>query len=403
MLATAVLLAGPCFADTPGSYLRDLKTSTPLAAANLPASAHLLGTPYEKAIIGSTTKWRLDFALNGKYVRFRALAGVGDKLGAQAAAIFTVLGDDATLFKSNGAQYSGDPPANLDLDVTGVNRLSLIVTDDGTDPFPKEVVWADPIVYSGDASIPDPPAWPPVVTNQNAAPAPVATLVPNSNIGPVAPQQAPAPVPEPDAKPAPSFGGAKGQYLAPPMLSGRTVLVIPFHRVLWEPWASSDIAAEIRYQLASQLHMNVIPIEQVRQQLGDTSGYLSPDEVRQAAGAVGARYVVMGSIEKFQLPSGGGGVGIRVPFFGIGVRTLDADVKFDFEVEDASGQMLLSQKAEASKSQSSVSGGIFAPGAAVRVHTQPNIDELMNKTIQAAVGSFISLAVPVLVPDHDAK
>jgi len=392
-LAIAVLFAvtgpGLCMADESVCYLRDFRSSTELTPANLPAAAHLLGTPYEKAIVGSSPKWRLDYMLNRKYVRFRALAGVGDRLGAQVAAIFTVLGDGQTLFKSNGAQYSGDPPVNLDLDIAGVKHLSLIVADDGADPFPKEVVWADPIVYSSDASIPDPPAWPPVVTNQNPSPAPVAST--------------PAPNSEPKAKPAPSFGEAKGQYLAPPMSSGRTVLVVPFHRVFGEPWASNDIADEIRDQLASQLHMNVVPIEHVRQQLGEVSGYLSPDEVRQAAGAVGARYVVMGSIEKFQLPSGGEGGGIRVPFLGIGVRTMDADVKFDFEVEDASGHMLVSQKAEASKKQSSVSGGIFTPGAAVDVDSRPDIDKLMYKTIQAAVGNFISLVKPVLAPDHDSK
>jgi hypothetical protein len=368
--------------------------STPaLTQSNVPSTAHLLGESYQKAIVEpdgtAGTTWKVDFRLDGGFVRFRALAGVGDKLGAQVAADFSVQGDGRTLFKSSGPQFSGDPPINLDLDVTGVRRLSLIVSDDGSDPFPKEVVWADPVAYPSGAVIPDPPSWPPVQTNPGAL-APVVPEYPPTSPAP--------PVPQVSAPPSSPSDGDSPRLLAPPILDGRTVLVVPFQRVFGFSQASYQVAAEICRQLTLDLHMNVVPLDQEHQALGRANGYLSPDEIRQAAQMVGARYVLMGAIDKYQLPSGGGNVKIYVPFFGIGVRTIDADVKLDFELADASGRVLVSRTAEASKSQSSVGGGVFTYNGGVRVRSGLNPDELMKDTVQDAAQKVVAYVKPIVNP-----
>lgn len=434
LAATAVVLAlasAPALAQAPVS-LRDMSSTPALSAANTPATAHLLGTAYNKAIVGETNgsvkghyRWQLSYRLNGAYSRFRALAGVGDKLGAQAAALFEVDGDGTPLFKAGGPQYSGDPPLNFDLDVRGVKQLTLVVSDDGVDPFPKEVVWADPTLYPVGASVPDPPNWPPVVTNAGAsapeddgpattaappagspapgpvdeAPAPAAPLAPPAQAGPDS-DETPQPM-------APPFRGAIGQPMAPPFagaggpIGGRhTILVVPFRRVYGMPEVSYDLSAEIVDELSTKLHVNVVPIGQAERDLQGASGYLDPEEIREAARMVGARYVIMGAIDKFQLPSGAGGAGIRVPFLGLGVRTVDADVKFDYEIADASGAVIFTKTAEASKSQSAVSGGIFSYRGGVDVHTGVNPDQLMNQTVQAAVDKMVNDVKPVLHPAH---
>lgn len=153
--AFSLFVARPCSADPSTVFLRGITGAPALTTANLPSAVTLAGNTYTHAVAGpagatgtgADAIWRVDFALGGKYGKFSALAGVADQLDRTSGAIFIVEGDGKQIAGSAAAQYSGDPPLRVDVDVSGINTLSLIVKTDGKNPLPAQVLWADPALY----------------------------------------------------------------------------------------------------------------------------------------------------------------------------------------------------------------------------------------------------------------
>lgn len=78
--------------------------------------------------VGVRSPSTLTYNLGGKYIRFKATA-VADR-AEYTMVHFTVKGDGVTLFGPTAALSRGSVPAMIDIDVTGVQTLSLIVEDD---------------------------------------------------------------------------------------------------------------------------------------------------------------------------------------------------------------------------------------------------------------------------------
>lgn len=89
------------------------------------------GTEYAKGI-AAHSRTELVYRLPEKHRIFQAIAGIDDRLRPGGNVHLLILGDDRTLFEDD---LSGkDAPRPLELDISGVNRLKLIVDfGDGMD------------------------------------------------------------------------------------------------------------------------------------------------------------------------------------------------------------------------------------------------------------------------------
>lgn len=153
----------------PPTFLADMQVVTGVAAGNL-TPATLFAVQYRKAIWGGCAyggvpiysaspidedlrdryrrwgfsgEWRVVYNLQGRYARFRALAGLADKSEPSVGAVFVVRGDGRVLFASDFMQV-GAKPMSLDIDVTGLSQFELVSL---IQCFGAAVVWADPAVY----------------------------------------------------------------------------------------------------------------------------------------------------------------------------------------------------------------------------------------------------------------
>lgn len=148
----------------PPAFLADMSAVTGVVSTML-APQRMFGIVYRKSIsvespcgmeqatpipgIGPTALWKVVYNLQGRYVRFRALAGLVDQPSQGGGAIFTVVGDGHVLFKSQ-VKSVGERPDSIDLDVTGVSELDLLAVL--SQCTRNVVMWADPAVYPAASS-----------------------------------------------------------------------------------------------------------------------------------------------------------------------------------------------------------------------------------------------------------
>ncbi len=85
------------------------------------------GVRYSRGL-GAQSPCVLAFALNKQAKRFTALVGPDDMGNKDIALTFYVLGDGKVLFESREMSI-GDAPVPVDVDLTGIQRLGLLVTD----------------------------------------------------------------------------------------------------------------------------------------------------------------------------------------------------------------------------------------------------------------------------------
>jgi alpha-galactosidase len=123
----------------------------------------LNGTSYAKGL-GAHAFSGVEYRLGGIAARFQSDIGVDDEVGANGSVVFHVIADGTTIYVS-GVMRGGAPHQTLDLDVTGVNRLTLGVSDadDGINYDHADWAGAQLIVSS------TVPASPPVPTGLVAA------------------------------------------------------------------------------------------------------------------------------------------------------------------------------------------------------------------------------------------
>lgn len=88
-----------------------------------------MGGKYFSRGIGLQSISVMPFQLNGKGLRFKAVVGSDEKGNKDIPIRFHVLGDGKILFQSREMKV-GDAPQAIDLDIRGVGRLGLLVTDE---------------------------------------------------------------------------------------------------------------------------------------------------------------------------------------------------------------------------------------------------------------------------------
>jgi len=99
--------------------------------------------------LGMYAAGEVSFTLGGACTEFAADAGVDDAAGLEVSrtrvggtAAFTVLGDGAPL-AATGTVTTRDPARPLHADLTGVQTLTLRVTDGGDGTQNDHASWAD--------------------------------------------------------------------------------------------------------------------------------------------------------------------------------------------------------------------------------------------------------------------
>lgn len=92
-------------------------------AADAPA-LRLGGEEYRKGL-ALHSRTLVVYRLPDRFTRFKAVAGIDERVHPRGSVHLVIRGDDRVLFE--GDVTGADPPRNLDLDVTGVRRLSVLV------------------------------------------------------------------------------------------------------------------------------------------------------------------------------------------------------------------------------------------------------------------------------------
>lgn len=102
----------------------------------------IAGVNYERGL-GTHAPGRIQITLDGGKAMFTAKAGLPDSVkGTQARVEFIVRGDGKTLWKS-GRVLPGNPAKDVSVDLTGIKKLELVVTDGGNGNTSDHAVWAD--------------------------------------------------------------------------------------------------------------------------------------------------------------------------------------------------------------------------------------------------------------------
>ena len=162
LLIAIVLLSVGCKPKTTEIWLDDLKIKTfsegiPSVSAkkNQAGDSILIAGKHFERGIGVQSVSVLSFLLNGKAVQFSALVGADDKGNKNMKVQFYVLGDQKVLFQS-GYMKVGDAPKKVEVDLTGIQRMGLLVTvnldDEGYGKTYSD--WADAKLVMQEGNVP---------------------------------------------------------------------------------------------------------------------------------------------------------------------------------------------------------------------------------------------------------
>jgi len=131
-------------------WLDQLDLSTATQGAGLPnknksvdgKTISIGGKTFERGF-GTHSESLLIVLLNGKASSFNAFVGIDDEIkGHDPAAEFVVNGDGKKLW-SSGIMHLGDAPKACSVQLTGINKLELVVTDGGNGNYYDHADWAD--------------------------------------------------------------------------------------------------------------------------------------------------------------------------------------------------------------------------------------------------------------------
>ncbi len=138
-----------CSRKTRSIWLGDMQIKTfsegiPAVVSNKSSASDsiLMGGTYFKRGVGAQSISVLAFQLNGKARQFSATVGADDKGNQDIPVKFFVLGDRKILFASKELK-AGDAPENVNINLKGVERLGLLITDDAEGHNRTYANWAD--------------------------------------------------------------------------------------------------------------------------------------------------------------------------------------------------------------------------------------------------------------------
>ena len=128
-----------------GALHADQNVAAPRFARNIVGASLKVGTESFANGIGTFARSLLEFPLNGQFRRFTAKAGVDAVTEGRGSVVFEIYGDGKKLW--NSPTLSGlDAPKEIDLDLTGVDRLRLVVTDAGDGNKFDVADWLEPVL-----------------------------------------------------------------------------------------------------------------------------------------------------------------------------------------------------------------------------------------------------------------
>jgi len=111
----------------------------------------IAGTKFAKGF-GTHALSRLIIDLKNGAERFTAKVGIDDETGGKGSVEFRVEGDNKKLLWSSGIMHGKEPAKTLDVDLGGVAKISLIVTDGGDGNDNDHADWANAVIrYHGKA------------------------------------------------------------------------------------------------------------------------------------------------------------------------------------------------------------------------------------------------------------
>jgi alpha-galactosidase len=135
ILAATISVLSSCKENTSKLWLDDLKLES-FAQGIRPYKTKtnyrndtisINGVHYQRGV-GGITPSIFSFNINGNARRFSAEVGVDDSANTEIPLKFYVIGDRKILFES-GEMKVGDSAKNIDVDLTGIQRLGLLVID----------------------------------------------------------------------------------------------------------------------------------------------------------------------------------------------------------------------------------------------------------------------------------
>jgi len=128
-----------------GPLHADQNVGMPRFARNVIGSPLKIGATAFANGIGTFARSLLEFSLNGQFRRFTAKVGVDAITEGRGSVVFEVYGDGKKIWSST--TLSGlDALKEIDIDVTGINRLRLVVTDAGDGNKFDVADWCEPVL-----------------------------------------------------------------------------------------------------------------------------------------------------------------------------------------------------------------------------------------------------------------
>ena len=122
-----------------GPVEKDLSNGEDAAGDGRPIA--LRGTVFAKGL-GTHANSSVTYNLGGACNSFSAVVGVDDEIGPYGSVVFQVLGDGAPLY-SSGLVVGGGATKTANVNITGKNEVTLIVSDGGDGIGADHADWAD--------------------------------------------------------------------------------------------------------------------------------------------------------------------------------------------------------------------------------------------------------------------
>ncbi len=95
--------------------------------------------------LGTHANSKIIYHIGKRFTKFSTDYGIDTEAGGQASVIFEIYGDNILLFRSE-VMKRYDNPKHTEVDITGVNYLTLIVNDSGNGNIDDHADWLNPVL-----------------------------------------------------------------------------------------------------------------------------------------------------------------------------------------------------------------------------------------------------------------
>ena len=95
--------------------------------------------------LGTHANSKIIYHIGKRFTKFSTDYGIDTEAGGQASVVFEIYGDNTLLFRS-GIMKRYDNPKHTEVDITGFNYLTLIVTDAENGNIDDHADWLNPVL-----------------------------------------------------------------------------------------------------------------------------------------------------------------------------------------------------------------------------------------------------------------